>query len=89
MDEIAAIADIVYRLGFPAAVAVALLWFAMSTLVNRMADISDRVDALGERIEANTRAVTYLAVVLARVHGVDPGEMRAFVPGARRDDAQP
>ena len=89
MDPITSLADAVYRLGFPAAVAVVLLWFAIHTMQRKMDNLSDRVDSLGTHIEQNTRAVTYLAVVLARVHGVDPNEMRAFVPGGRRDDAQP
>lgn len=80
MEPITPIADAIYSLGFPAAVAVVLLWFVMSNM-------DKKIDALGKQIAANTRAVTHLAIVLARAHGIDPDEMRPFVPGGH-DESQ-
>jgi len=60
------------QIGFPAAIAVFFVWWTTTQL-------SKRMDSLAERIEKNTETVAFLAVILAKTHGLDPDEMRKYV----------
>jgi hypothetical protein len=62
------------QLGFPIVVAIFLVYFVTNQL-------SKKIDGLTNRIEKNTETVAFLAVTLAKSHGLDPDELRKYVSG--------
>lgn len=64
--------QLITQLGFPSAIALFFVWWTTTQL-------SRRLDSLAEKIERNTETVAYLAVILAKTHGLDPDEMKKYV----------
>lgn len=70
--------EAIAQLGFPVAAATFLIWFVAYHQ-------SKRIDALANKIDKNTEAVTFLAVTLAKANGFDPAELRRYVSGEGGD----